>query len=212
MKAYISAEMQKFLTPRPNEEAVDQPLYHLQAYGTGGSTSFTFFNTSAGGLTVTNMDAAQVLSKGKRFAVFSLGVAYIPGQSPVQSGMSTTVDSALKDAKAVLEGAAYLQFSVLDKTYLNETPLTRVPAGVGLMASAGGIQATQAAAADGLRQISYATNGLPVFGCNRRLRVPIPIPEQVRFSVTITFPAAVPVQTAGQLGVWLDGMLLRAIQ
>jgi hypothetical protein len=212
MKAYISADMQKFLTPKVNEEAVDQPLYHLQAYGTGGATSFTFFNTSAGGLTVTNMDAAQVLSKGKRFVVFSLGVAYIPGQSPVQSGTSTTVDSALKDAKAVLEGAAFLQFSVLDKTYLNETPLIRVPAGIGLFAAAGGIQATQASAADGLRQISYAANGLPVFGNSRKLRVPVPIPEQVRFSVTITYPTPVTVQTAGQLGVWLDGMLLRAVQ
>ena len=212
MKAYISAQMQAFLTPRPNEEAVDQPLYHIQNYGVGGATSFTFFNTSAGGLTVTNMDAAQVLSKGKRFGVFSLGVAYIPGQSPVQSGASLTVNSALADAKAVLEGGAFLQFSVLDKTYLNESPLTRVPAGIGLMSSTGGIQKTLAVAADGLSQMGYATNGMPIFGCNRRLRVPVAIPEQVRFSVTITFPTAVPVVTAGQLGVWLDGMLLRAVQ
>lgn len=211
MKPYISPKMQEFLTPADNEEAVDQPLYHIQSYGAAGATSFTFFNTT-GALTVTNMDAQKVLSKGKRFAVFSIGVAFIPGQSPVQNGVATTTDSALADAKKVLEGAAFLQLNILDKVYLTESPLTRVPAGHGLHAVAGGIQATQAAAADGLRQISHGNNGLPLWGTNRKLRVPIPIPEQVQFSVVVTYPTAVAVTTAGSIAVWLDGMLIRARQ
>lgn len=212
MKPYIAAEMARFMEPSNNEEAVDQPLYHIQTYPTTGAVSFTFFNVSSTDLSITNMDNAKVLSKGKKFATFAISMAYIPGQSPVQSGASTTVDSALADAKKVLEGASYLQFSILDKVYLTESPLTRVPAGLGLFASAGGIQRTQAAAADGLAQISYATNGLPVVTAKRLLRVPIPIPEQVQFGVTVYFPTLVTVTTAGKLGCWLDGILVRARQ
>jgi hypothetical protein len=212
MKPYISPEMQSFLKPNANEEAVDQPLYHIQSYGTAGATSFTFFNVATGGLTVTNMDSPKVLSKGKRFAIFGISIAYLAGQSAVQSGSSTTVDSALKDAQRVLEGASYLQVQILDKFYLTESPLTRIPSGQGLWASTGGIQRTQAVAADGLAQISYAANGMPVSGVVRKLRVPIPLPEQVQFNVTVTFPTAVTVNTAGSLGCWLDGMLLRARQ
>lgn len=212
MKPYITPEMARFMEPAPNEEAVDQPLYHVQTYGTGGATSFTFFNVSSSDLSVTNMDNAKVLSKGKRFALFALSVAYIPGQNPVQLGATSTLNSALNDAKAVLEGAAYLQFSVLDKVYLTESPLTRVPAAQGIHAAGGAFDRNLAVAADGIAQISYGTNGLPIATAKRLLRVPIPIPEQVQFAVTISFPTAVTVTTAGKLGCWLDGVLIRARQ
>lgn len=212
MKPYIAPEMARFLEPSANEEALDQPLYHVQSYATGGATSFTFFNVSSSDLTVTNMDNAKVLSKGKRFGVFAISVAFIPGATPAQLATGSTLASALNDAKAVLEGAAYLQLSVLDKVYLTESPLTRVPAGQGLHTGAGGINRNLAVAADGIAQVSYGTNGLPIVTAKRQLRVPIPIPEQVQFGVTITFPTAVTIGTASKLGVWLDGMLIRARQ
>jgi hypothetical protein len=211
MKAYISPQMQRFLTPLGNEEAVDQPLYHIQAYPQAGVTTLTFFGVTTGGYTVTNMDGQNVLSKGKRFGVFSLAVGFLSGQAPVQVD-GVTLDSALNDAKAVLEGAGFLQFRVLDKDYLFESPLTRVPQGFGLNAVAGGISRNLAVAADSISQISTATNGLPIFGMSRKLRVPIPIPEQVKFTLTLNFPVAIPIVTAGQVGVWLDGMLIRAMQ
>jgi hypothetical protein len=218
MNAHISPDMQKFLTPLRNaqgteiEEAVDQPIYHLQSYGTTGSTQFTFFNVATGGYSVTNMDAASVLSKGKRFAVFGIGIAFIPGQVPVQGSADTTVNSALNDAKKVLEGVGWAELNILDKNYLREAPLTRLPAGIGLSGIGGGIQRTQAAAADGTFQVSYASNGAPMLSCMRKLRVPITLPEQTKFGVTVNYPTAVTVTTAGTLACWLDGVLLRAVQ
>lgn len=212
MKPYISKDMQIFLQPAANEEAVDQPLYHIQSYGTGGATSFTFFNVATGGFSVTNMDSPKVLSKGKRFAIFGISIAYLGGQAAVQDTSNTTLNSYLNDAVGVLEAAAWLELNILDKNYLRESPLTRVPAGIGVFAAGAAFQRTQASAADGTRQISYGTNGAPVMGVIRKLRVPIPLPEQVQFNVTVTYPTAKTVVTAGSLGSWLDGVLIRARQ
>ena len=213
MKPYISPRAQQFLTPAANEEAVDQPLYHLQSYGTAGATLFTFFNTAqTGNFGITNMDNQSILPKGKRFMVFGIGVAFLGGQAPVQNGTSTTLASYLNDARSVIEGSGWIDLTILDKSYLKESPLSRCPAGIGLFTGAGGIQATQASAADGLRQVSYGSNGVPALGNVRWLSVPIPIPEQVRFSVTANFNTAVTVGTAGTLGVWLLGRMIRVVQ
>lgn len=218
MNAHISPQMQAYLTPRKNqqgteiEEAVDQPLYHLQAYATGGSTQYTFFNTAAGGYSVTNMDAQSVLSKGKRFAVFGIGIGFIGGQAIAQDTATTVLNSYANDAQKVLEGVGWAELNILDKNYLREAPLTRLPAGVGLNVGGASFQRTQASAADGTRQISYASNGMPMLSCMRKLRVPIPLPEQTKFAVTVNFPTAITVTTAGSLCVWLDGVLLRAVQ
>lgn len=218
MNAHISPAMQNYLTPLKNaagteiEEAVDQPLYHIQAYAAAGATQFTFFNTAAGGYSVTNMDAQSVLSKGKRFAIFGIGLTYIGGQKIVQDTATTVLNSYLNDAQAVLEGQGWGELNVLDKNYLRESPLTRLPGGIGLNVGGAAFQRTQTAAADGTRQISYATNGLPVLSAMRKLRVPIPLPEQTKFAIVINYPVAVAVTTAGSVGAYLDGVLLRAVQ
>ena len=199
MKPYISADMQNFLKPKSNEEAVDQPLYHGQTVSTTSSTQYTFFNTPLGGYSVTNMDAASVLSKGKRFGVFSIGVAFIPGQLPltVDAGKTAAlVTSGLNDAKTVLEAAGWLEFSVLDKKYLVETPLTRCPAGIGVFGG-GSTALNLASAADYQSNVGLGTNGLPVFGNVRKLRVPIPLPEQVRFGVTVNFNSVSSITVTG---------------
>lgn len=212
MKPYISGEMARFLEPTANEEAVDQPLYHIQSYATGGATSFTFFNVSSTDLSVTNMDNPKVLSKGKRFGLFSLSFSFIPGAVPVQIGATSTLASALNDAKAVLEGAGYLQFFVLDKVYLTESPLARVPAGYGIAAAGAAFDRNLASAADGIAQISYGTNGVPQITNKRQLRVPVPLPEQVQFGVNVYFPTAVSIITASKIACHLDGLLIRARQ
>lgn len=218
MNAHISPAMQNFLTPLKDvrgteiEEAVDQPIYHLQTYDTAGSTQLTFFNVATGGYSVTNMDAASVLSKGKRFAIFGIGIGFIPGQVPVQGTADTTINSALNDAKKVLEGVGWMELNILDKNYLREAPLTRVPAGTGLSVGGAGIQRTQGTPADGTFQVSYASNGVPMLSNIRKLRVPIPLPEQTKFAVVVNFPTAVTVTTAGKLCCWLDGVMLRAVQ
>lgn len=214
MKHYISPGMRGFLTPKPGlEEALDQPLYHIRTYPTTGQLSLTFFNQSVGdaGLASTNMDSNSELSKGKREGVFELGVAFMGGADAVEQGAADALDALLNDAKNVLEGQAVLEFKILEKIYLTESPLIRVPAGIGLCAEAGGIQDSDVAATTN-NLVSYGSNGMPIVSNKRKLRVPIAIPAQTKFNVTITWPALVTVSTASRLGVWLDGMQIRAIQ
>lgn len=210
----IPAEMKAFMQPSSNEEVIDQPLYHMQAYGTGGATGFTFFQTAQGsatnGLADTNMTNAGSLSVGQRFAVLSIGV-YFVGSSPMVFNAASTA-SELNDAKGVLEGIGSLTFTVLNKTYLNIAPIAALPAGMGTFVGGAAYQRTQATGADGNGFIAYGTNGVPMPSARYQLRCPIPIPAQVSFNVTVNYPTAVTVSSASRLGIFLWGMLIRAKQ
>ncbi len=214
MLQVITPEMKDFLQPKDNEEALDQPIYHLQSYGTGGATSFTFFNTAQGsatnGLSDTNMDQAGALSAGKRFAVFSISVALIPSAPQVFNAVSTA--SALNDLKSVIEGIGNLSFTVLSKIYYQIAPIAYLPAGFGTYVGGASYQRTQASGADGNGFIAYGNNGMPMPQARVQLRVPIPIPQQVNFSSTISFNSAITITTAARIGVYLNGLLIRAKQ
>lgn len=214
MKTYISQAMQGFLTPKAGlEEALDQPLYHIRNYPTTGQTKLTFFNESVGdvGNAFSNMDSNSELSKGKRQGVFEIGVAFLGGADAVEEDVADLAE-LIEDSKKVLEGSAFLEFKVLEKIYLVEAPLTRVPSGQGLFVGGGGIQRTQGTPADGSSTVGYASNGFPLVINRRKLRVPIPLPAQTKFNVTITWPTAITVSTASRIGIWLDGLQIRAIQ
>jgi len=215
MLQIIPAEMKAFLQPGPNEEAVDQPLYHLQSYGTGGATSFTFFQTAQGsatnGLADTNMDNAGSLSAGKRFAIFAVGVHFIPSAPQVNNAGASSA-SALNDIKKVIEGIGSLTLTVLNKVYLNVAPLSMLPSGMGIFNGGAAYQATQSSGANGDGFIAYGTNGIPAPASRYQLRVPIPIPPQVTFSVSLAFPTAITVTTASRIGLFLWGIQIRAKQ
>lgn len=223
MKSYIGRQMQAFLQPRTQnggpwstsnpevEEALDQPLYHIQSYGTGGSASpYVFFGSTSSDLAVTNVSGGK-LSKGRRFAIFGVSFAFIGGAPAASDATNLTVTSYLEDARKVLESAAYFKIRILEKDYLIESPLTRVPAGIGL-SGVGAVARSLASSADGNRQISYATNGLPTLMNSRKLRVALPLPEQTDFFASVTYSAAQTVSTASSIGVWFDGVTLRALQ
>jgi hypothetical protein len=220
MQPIIVPQMASFLKVAANEEPIDQPLYHIQSYAAAGTTlSYTFFNTAVGGATNgfsdTNMDSASVLSAGKRFAIFGISVAFLPGANPsVTQGTTANIipASAMNDAKLVLEGIANLQLTILDKPYYQIAPLAYLPAGFGAFVSSASISNNQQTAANASFIAGYANNGVPMVGASRRLRVPIPIPQQVRFSVTVTLAATIAVSTASRIGVFLDGVLIRAMQ
>lgn len=215
MLKVITPQMRDFMTAGPNEEAVDQPIYHIQSYGTAGATSFTFFNTAVGsatnGLSDTNMDASAVLSAGKRYAVTGIGIAVF-GSSPHVVDNTGAFVSPVNDIKGIIEGIGNFTFRVLDKVYYQCAPLAYLPAGFGAHVTAGGVQRTQVAAANGTSFMGYVVNGTPAPTALRKLRVPIPVPQQVRFEAVTTFPTAVTVGTASRFGVFLDGLLVRARQ
>ena len=218
MQPIIVAKMAGFLRARPDEEVIDQPLYHFQSYATTGAYNYTFFNTAIGsatnGIADTNMEAAGQLSAGKRFAVFGISVVFLPGVAPVtsQSTANTVPPNAVNDAKGVLEGIGSLNFKVLNKDYLTIAPLSYLPAGFGTFMSASSIINNQQTAADKSMFGGYAVNGVPLPAAGRRLRVPISIPQQVTFSVTITFPSLITVGTASRIGIILEGLQIRANQ
>ena len=219
MQPIVVPQMAQFLKVGSSEEPIDQPLYHIQSYATGGATSFTFFNTAVGGATNgfsdTNMDSASVLSAGKRFAIFGIAVAFFPGAATaVTQGTTANIvpANAANDAKSVLEGIGNVQLSILDKPYYQIAPLAYLPSGFGAYVSSASVANAQQTAANASFIAGYANNGLPFCGAARRLRVPIPIPQQVRFSVTITFNSAITVSTASRIGCFLDGVLIRAMQ
>ena len=214
MRVPVNTKMVEFLTPRDNEELLDQPIYHWQSYGTGGATQFTFFNVAKGaatnGISDTNMDQAGTLSAGKRFAVFGFSIGFIPSAPMVFNAASTA--SALNDLKAVIEGVANFQFNIIDKPYYEIAPLSFLPQGFGTFNGGAAYQRTQAAAADGNGFIAYGNNGLPYATNYRKLLHPLPIPQQSNFNAVINFNSAISVSTASRIGVVLHGALIRVKQ
>ncbi len=219
MQPIIVPQMRQFLTPLSNEEPVDQPIYHIQSYAAAGALSLTFFNTSVGsatnGFSDTNMDSSSVLSAGKRFAVFGIALAFFPGAAPIVE-QGTTANAvpanAVNDAKAVLEGIGNVQLSILDKPYYQIAPLAYLPAGFGVNVTAAAVANAQQTAANASFAGGYANNGVPIPAAARMLRIPIPIPQQVRFSVTVTFNSLIAIGTASRIGCFLEGVLIRAKQ
>lgn len=219
MQPIIQQGMTKFLNPEVNEEIIDQPLYHFQTYAAAGATSLSFFNTAVGsatnGLADTNMDTASQLSIGKRAAIMGISVVFIPGEAPVV-GQTTTANAipqnAWNDLKAVMDGVAYLQLTLLEKVYYVIAPLSYLPAGFGSFGQGGGLVNNQTTAANNSMAAVGATNGLPLIAAARRLKAPLPIPSQMRFSVDIKFPTAIAVSAAGRIGVVLDCLQIRAKQ
>lgn len=220
MNPIVVPQMAAFLRVAANEEAIDQPLYHIQSYAAAGTTlQYTFFNTAVGsatnGFSDTNMDSSSVLSAGKRFAIYGIAVAFFPGAATaVEQGTTANLipANAANDAKSVLEGITNLQLSILDKPYYQCAPLAYLPSGFGAFVSSAAVANAQQTAANASIVSGYANNGVPFVQAARRLRVPIPIPQQVRFSVTINLQATIAVSTASRIGVFLDGILIRAMQ
>lgn len=216
MKSYISKEMQAFLQPRQVqghevEEALDQPLYHRQSYPIGGSLKLTFFNSTSQDETVTNVNGSE-LSKGRRFAIFGVSVMFIAGQDYAQNTANLALSSALNDIKKAFESSSLLRLKILQKDYLVESPITRVPAGAGIWTGGAAYNTNLAVAANNTSQISYGVNGVPQVGCHRQLRVPLPLPEQTAFVVSLEWPAVQAVTIAGEVMVHLHGVQLRALQ
>ena len=70
----------------------------------------------------------------------------------------------------------------------------------------------QASAADGVNLVNHPNNGLPTPLAARQLIVPLPLPAQTKIEVNVVFPSLITVGTAGRIGVWLDGVMIRKCQ
>ena len=204
-----------------NEEAIDQPLYHIQTYPAAGQLSFTFFNVSNGqgnGYADTNLTNPNQLPLGNRFLTRSISVFFIPGILPAQAAAAkvfgATATSYVNDVQKVLEATASLSVTLTNKPYVNVAPLTYYPQGFGLNAESAAVNLQLSGAADYTSNITHANNGLPTKGAMHMLGVPLVIPALTNFSATITFSAlaATPSTVAGRIGIIFNGLLIRPQQ
>jgi hypothetical protein len=212
-------------------EIIRQRLYDYQLYANAGTTQLSFFQqpvgsgiTSALGGTVgavktlfdTNMTLGGTLPSGQAYMVESIEVVFFPGSVTTANtytpiGMSTfnataaaAVAGAANDVNTFYQ-SGLLEFNILSKNYLRETPLLAFPpkANFALDAAVATNSATTAEVA--LTQARAA--GRPYY-----IDPSISLQPAVNFEVVIRFPAAVAVTNNARVGVILDGYFMRASQ
>jgi len=212
-------------------EIIRQRLYDYQLYAYAGTTQLSFFQQAVGsGLTSavsatvgavktlwdTNMTLPGSLASGSAFMVESIEVVFFPGSvqtantytpigmSVFNATASAAVNSALNDTNTFYQ-SGLLEFNILSKNYLRETPLIAFPpkANFALDAAVASNSATTAEVA-----LSQArASGRPYY-----IDPAISIQPAVNFEVVLKWPAATALAFNARVGVILDGYFMRASQ
>lgn len=228
-------DFQRSRVTNPNQsEVVRQRLYDFQLYPAAGVSQFSFFSqpqgqgvtTAIGGvvgspktLWDTNQEMPNTLPSGKAFMVESIEVLFYPGSvstantyTPATPGQFNATASAMvsawqsNDVNAVYQ-SGMLEFNVLSKNYLRETPLMAFPPKSRLTVDA--VTASNSATTGQVVISAARAEGRPYY-----VEPTISLQPAVNFEVLIKFPAAVALPSGfnGRLGVVLDGYLMRASQ
>jgi hypothetical protein len=201
----------KYAVNRAGEiEAVRQPLYDYQAYAQAGQTSLTFFAIPRGqaGKTLadTNMDVAGSLANPKRFLVLGISIVFFPGLFPSATPAQVGIDNFANDTWEVFSGAAWLDFFIGSKSYLqapvNSFPCTTRLSGWSSQSSGGD------PTVDEFVRTSYAASSGAPFALNP----PLMLEPTQNFNVTINWPTPVGISAAGRIGIHLHGVLYRNSQ
>lgn len=225
---------QNRVTNPSQSEIIRQRLYDFQLYPAAGAQRLSFFQLAIGqGITTalggtvgsvksigdTNIEGGGgTLPSGKTFLCESIEVLFLPGSvSTANTYTPATIGSFI--AVAALTQFAYsndintfyqggtLEFNILSKNYLRETPLLSFPPKASLDLSVG-VATNSATTAQVTAQVAKAT-GRPYY-----IEPRITIAPAVNFEVALIWPAAVatPSTFNGRVGVYLDGYLMRASQ
>lgn len=221
------------VTNSAQSEIVRNRFYDYQLYPTAGLSQLTFFSapvgqgiTSALGGTVgstktlfdTNLELPNTLPSGKAYMVESIEVLFLPGSvstantyTPAALGAFTAVSATaivaqLNDINSIYQ-SGLLEFNILSKNYLRETPLLAFPPKAHLDVTAG--IGTNSATTGTVSAIFAKAAGRPYY-----ISPEIALQPAVNFEVKISFPAAVATPSGfnGRLGVILDGYFMRASQ
>lgn len=208
-------------------------LYDYQLYATAGATQLTFFSqpvgsgiTSALGGTVgspktqwdTNMELGGTLPSGKSFLVESIEVLFLPGSvntantyTPATIGLfnataALAVSAPVNDINTFYQ-SGMLEFNILSKNYLRETPLMCFPPKATLDYS--GAIASNSATTSAIGGQLAKVVGRPYY-----LEPKITLQPAVNFEVLLRWPALVQTPSGfnGRVGVILDGLFMRASQ
>ena len=233
MDVSVADFAQNRVTNPGQSEIIRQRLYDYQLYPAAGAQQLTFFQapigqgvTSAIGATVgaaksqwdTNMELGGQLPSGKSYLIESVEVLFLPGASAAANTYTTAsvtqfaavaalaLTAALADVQQFYS-TGMLEFNVLSKNYLRETPLLAFPpkAQLDLSAAVSSNSATTAQVAQNLAK----AQGRPYY-----LEPRVTLQPAVNFEVLLRWPALVPTISTfnGRVGVILDGYLMRASQ
>jgi hypothetical protein len=195
---------------RPDStEAIWQPFYDYQSYGTAGATSMTFFQVPNGQSSKTyadtNMELAGQFPAPTAFLCTAIMVAFFPGGNPSNVGTATAASTYWNDAVSIAN-SGYLELTIGSKPYLRDAPIGKFPpnftvngvAGVGVASGATTIIQTQTAFARGAGRYYEIT--------------PFLIPQSQNFNIKLIWPTAQTVNVTGRIGVIMDGFYYRQSQ
>jgi len=212
-------------------EIIRQRLYDYQLYANAGTTQLSFFQqavgsglTSAIGSTVgavktlwdTNMTLPGSLASGSAYYVESIEVVFFPGsvttantytpigQSVFNATAAAAVAAAANDVNTFYQ-SGLLEFNILSKNYLRETPLLAFPPKANFNLDAA--VASNSATTGEVAMLQARAAGRPYY-----IDPAISIQPAVNFEVVIKFPAAVALTFNARVGVILDGYFMRASQ
>lgn len=220
----------------PNQsEFIRQRLYDYQLYPAAGAQQLTFFSTPVGqgvatavGSVVgssktfqdTNMQLGGQLPSGVGYYIESIEVYFEPGSvstantfTPALNGSFNATDSATSQPLLAFQDSAQfyksglLEFNILQKNYLRETPLVVFPPKAFLNTQSA---VASNAAATGLTAIgTVKADGRPYY-----VDPGITLQSAVNFEILLKWPASVPTISTfnGRVGIVLDGYMYRASQ
>lgn len=221
------------VTNAAQSEVVRQRLYDFQLYATAGVAQLTFFSapagqgiTSAQGAVVgsaktlwdTNLELPNTLPSGKQYLVESIECLFLPGSvstantyTPANLSLfavaaAAAVAAQLNDVNTFAQ-SGLLEFNILSKNYLRETPLLSFPPKAHLDVSAA--LANTSATVGEIAAVFAKMSGRPYY-----LSPEITLQPAVNFEIAIKYPAAVATPTGfnARVGIYLDGYVMRASQ
>jgi hypothetical protein len=189
-------------------EAIWQPFYDFQPYPTGGQSQLLFFQVPNGqggkNLAQTNMTNAGLFPAPTMFLCTGVQVAFFPGAAATQVGTAATRALANVADVIAIANSGYLEFSIGSKTYLRDAPIGKFAPNFTVQVF-GAISA--APAAGNQADVQFARAAGRYYDIT-----PFVIPQTQNFAVTLNWPTAQAIVTAGTVGVILDGFYYRQSQ
>jgi len=202
-------ELQASITPQVagQGERVPYMWYHRVNYVSGTTTQLTFFNTTVGGITTTNMQLAAAFPSPVYYQLYHLMVYFDLGVSSFEVAASTTNPTgAFNDVVNLSDGA--LTLNIAQKDYW-VTPIWANPAGAGAYGDQS-MGATFTAESSLMNQ--QATLGIPDVRNRNCFWGDITIPHTQNFSVVMNWAAAVTLQGGNtDIICAIDGYIYRRV-
>lgn len=221
------------VTNPSQSEIIRQRFYDYQLYALAGAQQLSFFSLPVGqgvstaiGAIVgsaktqwdTNLEIPSTLPSGKAFMCESIEVLFLPGASAAANtytpagftafavAAAATVPAQMADVNTFYQ-SGMLEFNVLSKNYLRETPLLAFPPKAHFDGFIG-VATNSATVGEAVVGVAKAS-GRPYY-----IEPNIALQAAVNFEVLLRWPAAVvtPSGFNGRVGVILDGYFMRASQ